>query len=647
MKDWNELSMKERAAFIKVGVSNGLKSIDDIQKSYREYAGGGYKEQLINWAINNEGALWQDTSEAAKARQWLRDNSPEDLDSLYWVMSDENRAKVDRRFLSNTIKKGLVESAVSKGINDAGEAIYKPIKAVADFLPIVGDVIQGVESGYQAMNKNYREAAVGAGLLLVPNLLEKSAKALKKYRQISKMLDNVPQISLPENNTATLLPEKATSHNYQGTHRLIHSTDYGYFPNKESAAISPSMAVYRGRTPFYYGDITFIGDKSLLNNSVLFPEDALTPTVGTVYGRPDVEGYQTVAERINSTLDKQLLNGEIDSTPTTLKALESIYIDPSNYAEAKYRGILPFDRFKYAVFPSNAPYSQEVEQALQDLAIPYRTYPNKNNIARNEIINEIFENNPNLQFAQGGPLSNTLLKPFSYNPLPAVRFANGGPKRTRNTPVLIRDENLAIEGILPQQLDTMRTTWNYLTSKGVSPRNAAAIMGNMMQESSFNPAIVQKGGDSAIGYFQMHGQRLKDYNNYLKEKNLKNSDLTQLDYMIDVINGNRKDFYIDEYNRVKSVVNSYGDPSKLTGSKLANYNRDKKYFDSIYGKREKSGTLYPISALTEAYNNPETSLNDATDLFTNTIERAGKPEYEKRQSYANSFYRYFYGVPQK
>lgn len=44
MTNWNDLSMKERAAYIKAGVKNGLRSIDDIQKSYNDFANGGPKK---------------------------------------------------------------------------------------------------------------------------------------------------------------------------------------------------------------------------------------------------------------------------------------------------------------------------------------------------------------------------------------------------------------------------------------------------------------------------------------------------------------------------------------------------------------------------------------------------------------------------
>ena len=44
--DWNELTMKEKAAYIRMGVANGYKDIDSIKEVYNEFKCGGnlYKE---------------------------------------------------------------------------------------------------------------------------------------------------------------------------------------------------------------------------------------------------------------------------------------------------------------------------------------------------------------------------------------------------------------------------------------------------------------------------------------------------------------------------------------------------------------------------------------------------------------------------
>lgn len=174
-----------------------------------------------------------------------------------------------------------------------------------------------------------------------------------------------------------------------------------------------------------------------------------------------------------------------------------------------------------------------------------------------------------------------------------------------------------------QQYDLAADVWNYLIQKKVHPKNAAAIMGNIMQESSFIRNAVQKGGDQAQGLFQMHGQDLAAYNRWRASN--KTGKYPEIDYVLYMIDS--KDHpYSNEYKRVSK------DPSQ------------KAYVQKIYGDRIKNNTLYLIDDLNRAWNDRSVSLNDITNLFTNTIERAGRPEYSKRNGYATEFYNHFHGV---
>lgn len=185
-----------------------------------------------------------------------------------------------------------------------------------------------------------------------------------------------------------------------------------------------------------------------------------------------------------------------------------------------------------------------------------------------------------------------------------------------------------------QQLKTQLTSkqyklaegvWNYLLSKNVSPKNIAAIMGNIIQESSFIRNAKQIGGDSAEGLFQMHGQDLRAYNNW-KTKNSGNlGEYPELDYILYMIKSGDHP-YSNEYKRVSQ------DPSKQA------------YVQQIYGDRIKNSTLYLIDDLSKAWEDRSTSLDYMTDLFTNTIERAGRPEYNQRRKYASDFYEHFNGI---
>ena len=187
----------------------------------------------------------------------------------------------------------------------------------------------------------------------------------------------------------------------------------------------------------------------------------------------------------------------------------------------------------------------------------------------------------------------------------------------------------------------MQDIWNYMINKGVSERNAAALMGNIMQESSFDPNKVQKGGDKAVGYFQMHGDKLKSYNNWLKANKKTHSNYTQVDYILDLLAGNVEDPYMKEYDRINDTINNLEAKKTLAKWEQKQLQEYKQEYSKRYAKRVKEGRLYPYSQMIEMFNNPDLSIEDITDIFTNSYERAGKPEHKQRQQYARDIYERF------
>lgn len=233
-----------------------------------------------------------------------------------------------------------------------------------------------------------------------------------------------------------------------------------------------------------------------------------------------------------------------------------------------------------------------------------------------------------------------IFKPNPYNyPISRSNYVE-------KQPILVRSENINIPNLRQGQIDTINTVYNHFIDRGLSPRNAAAIMGSIMQESSFNPYAIQGNGDNAKGLFQMHGERLKDYQKYLEENNLKDDMIPQLNYIVDLINGKRGDYYIEGLNSLNNRIDTLQSKSKRTRYEDRELNEKLAYKEKIYGERIKNNTLYPIADLTNALSNKDYDLNYITDLFTNTIERPGKPHYENRRAYAKAFLEYFYGLPQ-
>lgn len=69
----------------------------------------------------------------------------------------------------------------------------KVMGTIADFTPVVGDIKQGLEAANDLRKGNYKEAAIGAGLLLLPNVLEKPLKYAGK-KAFNFLLDKAPDV---------------------------------------------------------------------------------------------------------------------------------------------------------------------------------------------------------------------------------------------------------------------------------------------------------------------------------------------------------------------------------------------------------------------------------------------------------------------
>lgn len=84
--------------------------------------------------------------------------------------------------------------------------------------------------------------------------------------------------------------------------------------------------------------------------------------------------------------------------------------------------------------------------------------------------------------------------------------------------------------------------WNYLSSKGLGSLAIAGIMGNMQQESGFNPKVMEGGGESdevnldsdgGYGLCQWSFSRKQDLANFAQSQGKSSGDLeTQLDFML-------------------------------------------------------------------------------------------------------------------
>ena len=145
--------------------------------------------------------------------------------------------------------------------------------------------------------------------------------------------------------------------------------------------------------------------------------------------------------------------------------------------------------------------------------------------------------------------------------------------------------------------------WNYLKSQGFSDAGIAGIMGNLMQESGLRADNVQNN----MGYEDA------DY-----VAGIKNGTITREDFIND-----SRGFGIAQwtYHTRKAALYDTLGPENI---------------DSLSGQ-----LAFMVQEMSPDLTNQlksASSVNDATDVFQYTYERAGKPNMENRRNQANGFY---------
>lgn len=167
------------------------------------------------------------------------------------------------------------------------------------------------------------------------------------------------------------------------------------------------------------------------------------------------------------------------------------------------------------------------------------------------------------------------------------------------------------------QINNMNNFYNYFSNKGWSDNQIFALMGNIMQESQFNPGLTNKYG--AYGYYQFKNDRLKDYYKWRDKNGMKEGGLTQTLYL-DYILQNGIDPRYDYYVRLQNNINNNIDVEK--------------------SKQElnKFKTKYWIKDLNTIWRDPNSTLKQLVEGFGNTIEAAGSElNLPQRLKYALGF----------
>lgn len=200
---------------------------------------------------------------------------------------------------------------------------------------------------------------------------------------------------------------------------------------------------------------------------------------------------------------------------------------------------------------------------------------------------------------------------------------------------------MAVLGLSNEQAAVLARMYHFLVNnRSISPEAAASILGNVMQESSFNHEVVSSKG--ARGVYQLLGQNYQNYLSYLKTKNWNDGPLSQTSFVInEIFNG--KDSYYDTYDKLKErQANGWKERTADGKSWYKNLN-DSIYFVETFLPREQAGTLPPRR--TEALDIIKSSrdIPTITKVFMNYWERPSQDEanLDQRIKYAHEIYTHF------
>ena len=200
---------------------------------------------------------------------------------------------------------------------------------------------------------------------------------------------------------------------------------------------------------------------------------------------------------------------------------------------------------------------------------------------------------------------------------------------------------MAVLGLSNEQATVLTRMYNFLVNnRSISPEAAASILGNVMQESSFNHEAVSS--KEAKGVYQLLGQNQQNYLSYLKNKNWNDGPLSQTSFVInEIFNG--KDSYYDTYDKLKErQANGWKERTADGKSWYKNLN-DSIYFAETFLPREQAGTLPPRR--TEALDiiKSSTDIPTITKVFMDYWERPSQDEanLDQRIKYANEIYTHF------
>ena len=228
---WSALSMLERADLIKLYVRNGITSLDTIKKDYNSFGDGGDKTTNPSQQNTNPFMMTPVSMPSVYSQKALED-AKEAVAFKYRNYSEEEL----REHIRN-VRAGLETEFTYPD----GTVIFRtkdsPIEPEypTDFTGL-GDVVDAYHVMKNASEGNFKEAAIGASLLLLPDFLGKTfRKGTKTAKTASNNIPevnvrNTGQINSPGNAEAIPLDKNAA---------IINKQSLGQLSSKNPSKLTP------------------------------------------------------------------------------------------------------------------------------------------------------------------------------------------------------------------------------------------------------------------------------------------------------------------------------------------------------------------------------------------------------------------------
>lgn len=198
-----------------------------------------------------------------------------------------------------------------------------------------------------------------------------------------------------------------------------------------------------------------------------------------------------------------------------------------------------------------------------------------------------------------------------------------------------------ILGLSSDRMTVLDKMYNFLTqSREVSPEVASAILGNVMQESTFDHSAVSSAG--AKGVYQLLGSKYKNYLKYLTNKGWEDGPLSQTSFVINEIFHGKDDYY-DTYDTLKERQKNGWKERTSDGTGWYKVPQDSVYFTQVYLPREQAGTMPPRREDAVKLFKTSKDIPAVVKMFMDYWERpgAGEANLSKRVSYAQEIYNHF------